>query len=131
MQNFRSLASTQTDLDIFLTIFEENFRIFQENSLENSKKIQTCVDNFILNLAKHVHAKFHISCQTDLDKFLTIFEENFRIFQENSLENSKKNQTCVDNFILNLAKHVHANFSSLACSQTDKFLTIFKNKKNW
>jgi hypothetical protein len=40
MQNFSSLACTQTDLDIFLTIFEENFRIFQENSLEipqNSK----------------------------------------------------------------------------------------------
>jgi hypothetical protein len=25
-------ACTQTDLDKFLTIFEENFRIFQENS---------------------------------------------------------------------------------------------------
>jgi hypothetical protein len=31
MQNFSSLASTQTDLDKFLTIFEENSRIFQEN----------------------------------------------------------------------------------------------------
>jgi hypothetical protein len=30
MQNFNSLASTQTDLDTFLTIFEENSRIFQE-----------------------------------------------------------------------------------------------------
>jgi hypothetical protein len=37
MQNFSSLASTQTDLDKVLTIFEENFRIFQENSLANSK----------------------------------------------------------------------------------------------
>jgi hypothetical protein len=36
MQNFSSLASSQTDLDTFLTIFEENFRIFQENSLANS-----------------------------------------------------------------------------------------------
>jgi hypothetical protein len=36
MQNFSSLASTQTVLDTFLTIFEENFRNFQENSLANS-----------------------------------------------------------------------------------------------
>jgi hypothetical protein len=28
MQNFNSLASTQTDLDKFLTIFQVNFRIF-------------------------------------------------------------------------------------------------------
>jgi hypothetical protein len=33
MQNVSStLASTQTDLDTFLTIFEENSMIFQENS---------------------------------------------------------------------------------------------------
>jgi hypothetical protein len=38
MQNVSSLASIQTDFDTFLTIFEENFRIFQENSLANSKK---------------------------------------------------------------------------------------------
>jgi hypothetical protein len=41
MQNFNSLACTQTDFDKFLTIFEENFRIFQENSEANSKKFQT------------------------------------------------------------------------------------------
>jgi hypothetical protein len=32
MQNLSSLACTQTDLDKFWTVFEENFRIFQENS---------------------------------------------------------------------------------------------------
>jgi hypothetical protein len=41
MQNFSSLACTQTDLDIYVTSFEENFRIVQENSLANSKKFQT------------------------------------------------------------------------------------------
>jgi hypothetical protein len=61
MQNISSLACTQTDLDTFLTIFEENFRIFQENSLANSKKIQILVSYFILNLAKHVHVKFQLS----------------------------------------------------------------------
>jgi hypothetical protein len=62
MQNFSSLACTQTDLDNFFTFFEENFRIFQENSSansNNSKKFQTC--NFILNLAEHAHAKFQLS----------------------------------------------------------------------
>jgi hypothetical protein len=44
-----------------LAIFEENFRIFQENSFSNSKKFQTWVYNFVLNLAKHVHAKFQLS----------------------------------------------------------------------
>jgi hypothetical protein len=61
MQNFSSLACTQTDLDTFLTIFEENFRIFQENSLANSEKFQTWVCKFILNLVKHIHAKFRPS----------------------------------------------------------------------
>jgi hypothetical protein len=61
MQNFSSLASTQTDLDTLLTIFEENSRIFQENFWANSKKIQIWVCNFLLNLAKHVHAEFQLS----------------------------------------------------------------------
>jgi hypothetical protein len=60
-QNFSSQACNQTGLDTFLTIFEENLRIFQENSLENLKKFQTSVSHFILNLAKHVHAKFQLS----------------------------------------------------------------------
>jgi hypothetical protein len=32
IQNFSSLAFIQTDLDKFLTIFEENFKIIQETS---------------------------------------------------------------------------------------------------
>jgi hypothetical protein len=40
MQYFSFLVSTQTDLDKFLTIFEENSWIFQENSPANSKKFQ-------------------------------------------------------------------------------------------
>jgi hypothetical protein len=54
MQYFSFLACTQTDLDKFVTIFEENFRIFQENS-------QTLVYIFLLNLAKHVYAKCQLS----------------------------------------------------------------------
>jgi hypothetical protein len=62
--------------------------------LKNSKPEYAI--NFILNLAKHGHAKFQLSIacnQTGLDTFLTIFEENFWIFQENSLANSIKFQT--------------------------------------
>jgi hypothetical protein len=32
MPNFSILPATQTDLDKFLTFFQENFRDFQENS---------------------------------------------------------------------------------------------------
>jgi hypothetical protein len=49
------------DLDIFLTIFEENFRFFQENYLAISEKFQTWVSNVVFNPAKHVHAKFQLS----------------------------------------------------------------------
>jgi hypothetical protein len=60
MQNFNSLACNHAGLDTFLTIIEENVRIFQENSLANSIKFQTLLPHFILNLAKHVHAKFQL-----------------------------------------------------------------------
>jgi hypothetical protein len=82
MQNFSSLASTQTDLDTFLTIFEENSRIFQENSLANSEKNQTWVCNFILNVAKHVHAKFQLSSlyPDGLRQIFDLFQEKFKIF---------------------------------------------------
>jgi hypothetical protein len=61
MQNFSSLACTQSNLDKFLTIFEENPRIFQENSKANSKINPNRSMQFLLNLAKHVHAKFQLS----------------------------------------------------------------------
>jgi hypothetical protein len=60
MQNFSSLACTQTDLDKFLTIFEENIRIFQENSLANFKNAKPEYALFYF-LSKHVHAKFQLS----------------------------------------------------------------------
>jgi hypothetical protein len=40
MQNFSFLASTQTELGTFLSIFEENFRNFQENSFDIFWKIE-------------------------------------------------------------------------------------------
>jgi hypothetical protein len=106
-----------------LTIFEENFRIFQENSLANSKKFKTWVRNFILNLAKHVHAKFQLFILY-LDGLRHIFEENFRIFQDNSLANSKQIQTWLWNVKLNPAKHVHAKFQ-LSSLYPDGLRSIF------
>jgi hypothetical protein len=80
MQNFTSLASTQTDLDTFLTNFVENLWIFQENSLANSKKIQTWGCNFIFKEQSMGMQNFStLGCtQTDLDTFLTISKENFK-----------------------------------------------------
>jgi hypothetical protein len=82
MQNFCSLAYTQTDLDKFLTIFEENSRNFQKNLLFS--KFQKCPNlsiqfstqpsMFMQNFSSPA------STQTDLDKFLTFFEEKFKIF---------------------------------------------------
>jgi hypothetical protein len=86
MPNFSSVPATQTYLEIFLTFFQEIFRVFEENSLANSKKFQTLVCNFILNLDKHFIAKFQLlSFYPDgLTQIFDHFEENFRIFQENS-----------------------------------------------
>jgi hypothetical protein len=74
-----------------LTIFEENFRIFQENSLANSKKFQTRVCNFILNLAKHVHAKFQLSSfyPDGLRQIFDLFSRKIQDFLKENLEFSK------------------------------------------
>jgi hypothetical protein len=61
MPNFSSLPATETDLDKFLTFFQENFRVFQEKSLANFKKIKFLVLTYICQLATHVHAKFQLS----------------------------------------------------------------------
>jgi hypothetical protein len=75
MHNVNSLACTQTDLDKFLTIFEENFKIFQENSW---------VYNFIFNLAKHVHAKFQLSSlyPDGLRQFFFNFKKKVSFFKK-------------------------------------------------
>jgi hypothetical protein len=57
MQNFISLASIQTDKGTFLTIFEENFRIFQENSLANSKKNPNLKTQFYIQPKKALACK--------------------------------------------------------------------------
>jgi hypothetical protein len=96
MQNFSSLDCTQTDLDKFLTIFEENFKIFQENSLANSKKFQTWVCNFILNLAKHVHAKFQNFSSSPsfypdgLRQIFYLFSRKIQDFLKENLEFAQK-----------------------------------------
>jgi hypothetical protein len=126
MQNFGSLACTQTDIDTILTIFEENFRIFQENSLANSKKLQTWVHNFILNLAKYVHAKFQLSSLFP-DGLRQIFDYFWRKFQDFSGKLFCKFQTEYAILYLTQQNMFMQNFSSLASTQTnlDKFVTIF------
>jgi hypothetical protein len=76
MQNFGSPASTQTDLEYFLTIFQVNFKKFQnfsEKLLSELKKIQICVWCFLLQLAEHVSANFNslASTQTNFNQNLS------------------------------------------------------------
>jgi hypothetical protein len=74
MQNFSSLASTQTGLDKFLTIFEENSR--KSSKSEYAIFYLTKQSMFMQNSSSLAFT------QTDLDTFLTIFEENFQIFRK-------------------------------------------------
>jgi hypothetical protein len=105
-------AKFQTDLDIFLTIFEKKFRIFQEYSFANSKKILTWVCFFILNLAKHVHAKFQFSSfypdglrqifdlfSRNIQDFLKVFKGilKFQNF-ESEVHQAGLNEACSPNF---------------------------------
>jgi hypothetical protein len=83
MQNFSSQASSQTDLDTFLTIFEENFRIFQENS---KREFQILVFNFILNLVQHIHAKLY---PDGLRHIFDLFSRKIQNFLKENLEFSK------------------------------------------
>jgi hypothetical protein len=74
-------SQKQTDLDQFLTFFEKISRIYQENSRAKPKNI-TLVSIDTRQVAKHDQADFQPATQTDLDKYLTFFQENFRVFQE-------------------------------------------------
>jgi hypothetical protein len=90
IQNFSSLAYTQTDLDTFLKeisrLFRKTLRIQKKTNLEYAILYLTQQSIGMQNFSS-------LACtQTDLDKFLTIFEENSRIFQENFKANSKKFQ---------------------------------------
>jgi hypothetical protein len=119
IQNFSSLACTQTDLDKFLTIFDENSRTFHENSKANSKKIQIWVYNFLLNLAKHVYAKCQLSTLYP-DGLRHIFDNFWRKFQDFSgklfSEFWKPDYAIL---YLTLQTMFMQNFSSLASNQTD------------
>jgi hypothetical protein len=118
MQNFSSLACTQTDFDTFLTIFEENSRIFQENSYANSEKFQIWVCNFLLNQAKHVYAKFQpFSLYPDgLRQIFDLLSRNIQDFLKENLEFSKSD------------KVPKRDFQSLSHFEPS---SIFENFQNW
>jgi hypothetical protein len=89
MANFSSLPATQTDLDKFLAFFQENFRVFQENSLANFEKVKFLVLTYIFQLAKHVHAKFqHSSFYPDRQIF-DLFSRKIQGFLKENSEFSK------------------------------------------
>jgi hypothetical protein len=76
-------SQKQTDLDQFLIFFEKISRNYQEKSQAKLKN-KTLVSFDTRQVAKQDQAEFQPVTQTDLDKFLTFFQENFRIFQKNS-----------------------------------------------
>jgi hypothetical protein len=88
MPNFSSLPATQTDLDKFLTFFQENFKVFQENSLANFEKVKFLVLTYICQLATHVNAKFQLS-SFNPDGLRQIFDLSSRKIQDFLKENSE------------------------------------------
>jgi hypothetical protein len=126
MLNFSSLPATQTALDKFLTIFQENFKVFQENSLTNFRKLKIWIPYIFVNKQRMFMLNFSPlpATQTHLDKFLTIFQENFRVCQENSVANFKKFQIWIYIYIGQLALHVHAKFQLSTC-YSDQLRQIF------
>jgi hypothetical protein len=74
---------------------------------------RSCTSDQSLNVWKFI--KFIPATQTHLDKILTFFQENFRVFQKNSLANFKKFQIRVSIFIFQLATQVHAEFQLTTC----------------
>jgi hypothetical protein len=77
----------------FLTIFQVNIRIFLKNSLANLKKIQIWVCSLLLQLAKHVHAKFQFPSfyPDELRIFFDVFSSKFQDFSEELLSEFPKN----------------------------------------
>jgi hypothetical protein len=85
MQNFSSLVSTQTDLDKFLKKIQGFFRKTLKRIPKNSKSEYNF---FLLNLAKHVNAKFqHSSLYPDgLRQFFYLFSRKIQDFLKEHLE---------------------------------------------
>jgi hypothetical protein len=78
LQSFEILffsSQKQTDLDQFLTFFEQISGIYQENSQAKPKNI-TLLSIDTRQVAKHGQAEFQPATQTDLDKFLTSFQKH-------------------------------------------------------
>jgi hypothetical protein len=87
MPNFNSLPATQTHLDDYLTFFQkisEFFRKTLKRISKNCKFEYAIIFNFQL-AQMFMPILSSLACtQTPLDKFLTFFQENFRVFQGNS-----------------------------------------------
>jgi hypothetical protein len=100
MPSFSSLPATQTDLDKFLTFFQENFRVFQENSLADFKKVKFLVLTFICQLTTHVHAKFQLSSYypDGLRQIFDLFPTKIQDFLKENSESSKSEQSSESRF---------------------------------
>jgi hypothetical protein len=95
LPDFSSLPATQTDLDFFFTFFQENFRVFQENSKENFKKVKFLVLSYICQLATHVHVKFQPSSfyPDGLRQIFDLFSRKIQDFLKENSEFCKSEQS--------------------------------------
>jgi hypothetical protein len=89
MSNFSTPASTQTDLDFFWQFFKFISEFFRRTLKRISKKFKFEYVVWRCNKQSMFMQNFKslVSTQTELDKFFTIFQVNFRILT--ALENFK------------------------------------------
>jgi hypothetical protein len=115
MPNFSSLSATQTDLDKFLNFFQENFRVFQENSLANFKKVKLLVSIYICQLATHVHAEFQLStCYPDrLRQIFDLFPRKFQNFSRKLLSKCQKSAILSIHLYLSISNACSCQISAL------------------
>jgi hypothetical protein len=74
MQSFSSVVSIQTDLDKFLTIFDENSSIKTLKQIPENSKSEYAIFHLTLQSMFMQNFSSLASTQTDLDKFLTFFQ---------------------------------------------------------
>jgi hypothetical protein len=86
--------ATQTDLDLFLTFFQKFPEFFRKTLKRISKNYKFEYPFLFVNQQSMLMSNFSSlpATQTDLDQFLTFFQENFRVFQKNFEANFKKFQ---------------------------------------
>jgi hypothetical protein len=89
MPNFSSLPATQTDLDTFLTIFQENFRVFQENSSAKFEKSNSWYLLIFVSKQRMFIPKVSSFYPDGLGQIFDLFSRKIQVFLKENSEVSK------------------------------------------